>query len=351
MQRKILIVAGILGLLAAFAGSALFWIFLLSAVGEVPIPTLVPSPPPCVARDTSPPVIIKTLSGHALSATGVTFSADGDFIASWSYDGTVRLWETNSGKLLKVIGMEYGDPNEVYLHEVIDARFSRDGRQVYSVSADRKFQVYEIASDTVVSSSQGNWNLGGARISPDGLQIAVAQSASIWSVTGPKLLHQFQAPNQIADRVAYSPNGTLLAMLVRDTAKDAFQSIIIIDSTLGSEIRRLSELSSGLASLTFSRDGRFLAAAGDKAEIWDTSTWQNVSKFDQVKVSSLDLSPDDSILAVGNFNNVELLDTHEQCTITHLGPPAVGVNAVSFSPDGRFLALAAGKEVQVWQLR
>lgn len=324
-------------------------VFLFTAVGEAPIPTLVPSPTPCIARAGEPPVLFETLSGHLLSATGVSFSPDGKLVASWSYDGTVRLWEVITGNEVEVLGKEFGDPNEAYKHEVIDARFSGDGRQVFSISTDRSFQVYDVDGGGVVSSSRGNWNLWDAKISPDGRQIAVARSSSIWSVAGPKLLGDFQAPNQSGVQVAYSPHAPLLAALIRNPSTSEPQSIIVLDSNLGSEMRRLKVMP-GMAALTFSRDGKLLAAAGDKAEVWDTSTWQIVASFGQVKSTGLDISPDDTTLATGNYNYTQLLDIHNQCSITRLGPPAYGVNALAFSPDGLLLALAAGKDVQIWRV-
>jgi len=46
---------------------------------------------------------IRTLSGHADSVSSVSFSPDGKRIASGSSDKTVKLWNAESGQLLKII--------------------------------------------------------------------------------------------------------------------------------------------------------------------------------------------------------------------------------------------------------
>ena len=40
---------------------------------------------------------IKTLKGHSSSVTSVVFSADGEYLASGSYDKTIGVWRVSSG--------------------------------------------------------------------------------------------------------------------------------------------------------------------------------------------------------------------------------------------------------------
>jgi WD40 repeat protein len=44
--------------------------------------------------------IVKTLNGHAESVTGVTFSPDGQHLASASQDQTAKVWDVPAGKEL-----------------------------------------------------------------------------------------------------------------------------------------------------------------------------------------------------------------------------------------------------------
>jgi WD40 repeat protein len=62
--------------------------------------------------------VVRVLSGHASAPYQLALSPDGSLLASAAHDGTVRLWNVDTGKTLKVL---------VHLHEVYSVAFSPDG--------------------------------------------------------------------------------------------------------------------------------------------------------------------------------------------------------------------------------
>ena len=46
---------------------------------------------------------LKTLQGHTNGIWSVTFSPDGQQLASGSEDGTIKLWDVNTGDCLKTL--------------------------------------------------------------------------------------------------------------------------------------------------------------------------------------------------------------------------------------------------------
>ncbi|HPO35853.1 MAG TPA: caspase family protein [Syntrophales bacterium] len=94
----------------------------------------------------------KVLSGHSDWINSLAFSPDGKLIASGSLDGTVKLWDTQTGEEIKTLR---GHENQVWA-----VSFSPDGRRLASTGDDgvRLWQVesgQEIAR--LISFKGGEW--------------------------------------------------------------------------------------------------------------------------------------------------------------------------------------------------
>ncbi|MFN3653476.1 MAG: WD40 repeat domain-containing protein [Armatimonadota bacterium] len=81
-----------------------------------------------------------TLEGHSGAIRGVSFAPDGDTLVSAATDGTVRLWDSQTGNLLvtlRVVGGAPGEPSDEWLAH------TPDGYYACSPGADRilKWQV------------------------------------------------------------------------------------------------------------------------------------------------------------------------------------------------------------------
>src|SRR5438046_2240027 len=84
----------------------------------------------CPAAD-APANIAATLKGHTEAVYAVAFSPDGKQLATGSFDKTVRLWDTASGKEVKTFGGAAGHQNLV-----LSVAFSPDGKTLASGSQD-----------------------------------------------------------------------------------------------------------------------------------------------------------------------------------------------------------------------
>jgi Tol biopolymer transport system component len=72
-------------------------------------------------------------------------------------------------------------------------------------------------------------------------------------------------------------------------------------------------------------------------------------------VSSVRFSPDGSILAVGGYQQVRLIDTNSGKLVAEFAGHADAVRSITFSPDGKKLAAAGGEpqregEIRIWDL-
>ena len=79
---------------------------------------------------------------HQAGVHHAAFSPDGKMIVTGSNDGTVRLWETTTGKPIKTLKGHEGN--------VWHVGFSPDGKQVISASWDNTVRVWEVENGEVV---------------------------------------------------------------------------------------------------------------------------------------------------------------------------------------------------------
>ena len=81
---------------------------------------------------------LRTLSGHVLPVTSVSFSPTGAILASASLDHQVKLWEVSSGKLLKSL--------EGHLGPVHCVAFAPNGKYLVAIGTAERLQFWDIES-------------------------------------------------------------------------------------------------------------------------------------------------------------------------------------------------------------
>jgi len=164
-----------------------------------------------------------TFRGHEYGINSATFSPDGQWLASASQDGTLMLWETASGRVLRTLR---GDPPA----SAFDVAFSPDGKRLAS----------------------GHDN---------------DHSVRIWDATSGRLLRTLKGHTGVVWAVAFSPDGRRLASAGEDGL------INVWDATSGDEVWTRKVRGSAAFAVTFSPDGRRLASAhGDgTVRIWEAT--------------------------------------------------------------------------------
>lgn len=127
------------------------------------------------------PHIIHILNGHTKSVTSVAFSPDGTRIASGSYDGTIRLWYSNTGNAI-------GKPLTGHTNRVYSVAFSPDGARIASGSADCSVRLWDANTGYAIGNPlEGHTHyVRSVTFSPDGTRIVSGSyddTVRLWDAT------------------------------------------------------------------------------------------------------------------------------------------------------------------------
>jgi WD40 repeat protein len=285
--------------------------------------------------------LIQTFKGHKDRVYHVSFSPDGQIIASASRDCTMKLWRID-GTLIQTFKGHKG--------RVISVAWSPDGHMLASSSSgDRTVKLWRI-DGTLIQTFKGHtgrvisvsWNRDGqmlASASGDG-------TVKLWHVDG-AALQTLEGHGNWVNSVAWSPDGQTLA----SASSDGTVKLWHVD---GAALQTLEGHGNWVNSVAWSPDGQMLASASSDCtvKLWHVDgTVLQTLKGHGNWVNSVAWSPDGQMLASASDDATVKLwrldDTQEQTFQRHKD----WVRSVSFSPDGQMIASASSDgTVKLWCL-
>jgi WD40 repeat protein len=290
------------------------------------------------------------LNGHTGAVESVTFSPSGGLLASASSDRTIRFWTATPGAHYP-LGHPLRADSPLY-----SAAFAPDGRTLASGGYDQVilWNVPHRTEERVLSYNSGA--VTSVAFSPHGHAFAAGGSNGtvlLWNpVTGARRVLPIPGGGAVRS-VALSPNGHVLAV-------GSASEVALFDVTRGRELGQpLVTSPSSVYAVTFSSDGRTVAAAGSLGTV---VLWNPLTHVQRLLVSaghnpiySLAFSPDGHDLAAGGGNTTTVwsLADHRQ---PENGEPLSGhqgaVYSVAFSPTSAVLASGgADGTIVLWRYR
>ncbi|MDO9301524.1 MAG: TIR domain-containing protein [Anaerolineales bacterium] len=281
------------------------------------------------------------------------FSPNGEWLAVNSDDANIWLIksdqlgnkEDNRQKLVTANGLTYdmavsADSNWIAAVEY-DSNIAEYNRVILaSVDGTKKFF---LSHDTEVINT--------VSFTPDSKQVVTADENGLicaWNVENGEKSLCFNTEGVILS-IAVSPNGNYLV-----AGMDGNHSIVW-DLTTQAQAATLEQVG-GIKAVQYIKDGKLLATGSSEATVYlwnvEDGSFNRAENILVVngEILSLELSPDDKQLAVGDTTGyVYLFDLALNQEVARL-PHVDKVTSVSFSPDGSQLASVARKTVLLWDV-
>jgi RNA polymerase sigma factor (sigma-70 family) len=314
---------------------------------------------------------------HEALVTRVTFTPDGRGLISSSLDGTARLWDVASGREIRRFPDSDGGKGAVALSP--DGKVLLADDRLWHVATGGPLPPLAVAAEPPPVDPDGfpvrglvggptHLTEGGAIFTADSRTLVLRSFTSVDSfdvASGKRLRHTPLPPppqkTKLADGYVskLSPDGKHVAVARADPGVDSV--LAVYDTATGKEIARMGRDHERIVHFTFAPDGKTVAAVmgpfingnpqyNSPIRLWDVSTGKNTVTFEPGGMFySVLFSPDGKVLAANRYHpNRELLlwDLQTGKKLAGLS----GVDAKTFSPDGKAVAGAWGNTVRLWEV-
>jgi WD40 repeat protein len=270
------------------------------------------------------------------SISSVAFSPDDDFLVSGLLDGTIHIWEVQTGTLFRMFTGHIGD--------ALSLAFSPCGTLIASGGTTGTVRIWNISSGCCDSNLQGHsglvkdvcWLAAGKQV----ISVSDDCTVRIWDIEQKTRSKIFAEYTHWVNAVDVSPASFLVASVGGN--------VIVYDSQSGDVIEAINT-SEVLTRPRFSINGHEILLAGrNSGYVWDLTRKRRVQHIDYNGTCAT-FSPDGTCIAsiYGMFLKIWKTTTgykHHKAS-THLHDAAI--DNVYISPDDRLVVLKSINSAQI----
>ncbi len=298
--------------------------------------------------DTRTWTLLHTFEGHNDVVNSVDFSPSGRTLVSADHDGTMILWDVQTHQELQRF-VDFGNTN---IQSVV---FTPDEQHILSGAWDTTVQLWDIATGESVLDFEGHVeSVNDVTISPDGRMVAAAADDGrviVWLYDTATRIRTFEGHTAAVKALAFSPDSQTMVSVGQDSR------VILWDVQNGQIIHQFIGHDGYVTGVVYINNGQELLTADSTAIIrWDIASRQRIQTLTSytVNVNTMTLSPDGNTLVSGSSGDLLVWDIGNQQNVRVLPEQESAISHIALSPDGRTALIVAhdsdNPEIIVWDV-
>ncbi len=294
----------------------------------------------------------------------VTYSPDGTKIISGSDDGTLKVWDAQTGNQLMALDHTYLETNGFESDDVNSITYSPDGSHIASLAGWNGFSSSTVIIIWNAQTGQKLMTLKSDHpyynqlaYSPDGTTL-FSSRGDLWSTQTGKKLTTFGEYNLAINHLAISPDGT---KIISGSERD-INALQLWNAQTLNKLMTLEGHTDYVTATTFSSDGKQIASgSADKTvKVWDIQTGNVLITLTghRAEVNAITYSPDEKKIASAAgykdfFHNVvseiKIWDAQSGNELMTLETEPYLATSIAFSPDGTRIVSGSGDNANTWE--
>jgi WD40 repeat protein len=160
------------------------------------------------AQEKDIPGLVHKFTGHNDAIYSLEFTPDGKYIVTGSFDQTLKMWDTATGKEVRTFGGQQG-----HQKMVLCVALSPNGQMMVSGGLDNQLKVWDVPSSSPLKSLANNAEINDIALTTDSKKVATAGKdglVKIYNVDDGKELFKLEGHAGEVKSVAFSANNAVV---------------------------------------------------------------------------------------------------------------------------------------------
>jgi len=291
--------------------------------------------------------------GHEKAALNVAFSPDGRTSVSTSADGTIRIWDNQTGQEIRRIDAPDNIPTS--------AVYSPDSQTILTSGTDSKLYLWDAESSDLIRTFAGHEQATTSVVfSADGRQAlsgSLDHTLRLWDVETGEAIRIFEGHNGVVLDVDLSADGRYAASssgdvsISNDTADATDRTIRIWDIETGEQLWQFAPPGGFMRTVKFSPDSRYALSAtwssttGGILSLWNLETGEEARRFygHTDIISGVAFSPDGGTIISASWDRtLRLWNITNGIEVARFEVFNDRLLNLAISPDGQYALVPSG---------